>query len=266
MLLAEIHGKRLEPARNNEDYLTSAVFGHLRYVPPALFWHELFAAARGLPGPDGVETSLGEVFTARGTSPVSHARLELTFWQSHPTLGEPDLLLVFSGGTARPLVVLVEVKLWAEKTGTDENDQLARYLCILDDLGAIEPPLPRDAERFLVYLTPRESLAEVAATAALLPDSHPNRNRLFRIQWQDVLVAAESVSRSAPGPGGIILRDVAAFLRRLGLEYFSGFTREPLGEMPDDLGEFYRSPCTGFRGFGCEEGLGDFDTVRRLCE
>ena len=39
MLLAEIHGKTLAEGRNGEDYLTSAVFGHLRYVPSsALRW------------------------------------------------------------------------------------------------------------------------------------------------------------------------------------------------------------------------------------
>jgi hypothetical protein len=31
MLVAEIHRKGLEEARNHEDYLTSTVFGHLRY-------------------------------------------------------------------------------------------------------------------------------------------------------------------------------------------------------------------------------------------
>jgi hypothetical protein len=51
VLLAEIHGKTLEVARDNEDYLTSAVFGHLRYVAPGLFWDELLKRAKGLPGP-----------------------------------------------------------------------------------------------------------------------------------------------------------------------------------------------------------------------
>ena len=52
MLLAEILGKRLEATRNSEDYLTSAVFGHLRYIEPGLFWDTLFAKAGGIPDPD----------------------------------------------------------------------------------------------------------------------------------------------------------------------------------------------------------------------
>lgn len=34
MLLAEIHCKIVREALDNEDYITSAVFGHLRYIPP----------------------------------------------------------------------------------------------------------------------------------------------------------------------------------------------------------------------------------------
>jgi hypothetical protein len=46
MLIAETRGKSAAEVQNNEDYLTSAVFGHLRYVPPNAFWRELFAQAR----------------------------------------------------------------------------------------------------------------------------------------------------------------------------------------------------------------------------
>ncbi len=41
MLLAEIHGKHLADARDDEDYLTSSVFGHLRYIPPGSFWNSV---------------------------------------------------------------------------------------------------------------------------------------------------------------------------------------------------------------------------------
>jgi hypothetical protein len=34
MLIAELHGKVIAEAQNNEDCLTSWVFGHLRYLPP----------------------------------------------------------------------------------------------------------------------------------------------------------------------------------------------------------------------------------------
>lgn len=46
MLLAELHGKRCPDVEGSEDMLTSAVFGHLRLVPPDLFWVPLLQRAR----------------------------------------------------------------------------------------------------------------------------------------------------------------------------------------------------------------------------
>lgn len=230
MLVAEIHGKSLEVARNTEDYLTSAVFGHLRYVPPNLFWPALLAAAKGVPGPDGVEASLGHVLAAAGTDPARYERLVARFWVFHPTQGEPDLLLLFTGGPQPPLAVLIEAKLWAGKSGTGEDDQLARYLGVLDGLDAVGVRLPPGAGRYLVYLTPREALAEVEDSLAQTADPGRDRGRLFRLRWQDVLVAARRSAGTAPEPARTILADVALFLGRLGLEYFDGFRR--VGGLP----------------------------------
>ena len=225
MLLAEIHGKTLQVARDSEDYLTSTVFGHLRYVPPRLFWPALVAAAKRVPVPGACETSLGQALAARGIDPAKYERLEARFWKSHPALGEPDLLLLFAGGPQPPLVVLIEAKLWSGKSGVEENDQLVRYLGVLDDLDAVGLGVPPEACRFLVYLTPRESFAEVEESLAWSEAPERDRGRLFRLRWQDVLEAARRSSWDAPEPARTILADVAAFLGRLGLEYFAGFTR-----------------------------------------
>jgi hypothetical protein len=45
MLLAELHGKRFPEAEGQEDWLTSAVFGNLRHIPPTAFWSSLFERA-----------------------------------------------------------------------------------------------------------------------------------------------------------------------------------------------------------------------------
>ena len=47
MLVGEIHGKGMPEATNHEDYLTSVIFDHLRYVPPSHFWEDLFSQAKG---------------------------------------------------------------------------------------------------------------------------------------------------------------------------------------------------------------------------
>jgi hypothetical protein len=263
MLLAEIHGKALEAARDNEDYLTSAVFGHLRYVPPGPFWDDLLKRAKGLPGEDGLEPSLGRVLADAGLPPSAYSRLEARFWRQHATHGEPDLILVFTAAGLRPLVVLIEAKLWAEKSGTGDRDQLVRYLRVLEDLAAVGIHVPADAARFLVYLTPGESLVEVADSAARVDDAARDLPRLFRLQWQDVVEAAGGAGPGSLEPARTILADVACFLRTLGLEYFRGMSRlHDLPLLDQGFGSFYTAGLTGFRGMTREPGLDFFEICK----
>ena len=190
MLLAELSGKSCAAARDSEDYLTSAVFGHLRYVPPGAFWDALLAHARGLPGLDHAEPSLAAALADAAGLPSSYQRLTAHFWRSHPAHGEPDLLLVFTAPGRSPLVLLIEVKLWAGKSGTGDNDQLARYLRVLDDLTGAGVAVPPGAAGYLIYLTPREARAEVEESLRASADPGGARARLFRLRWQDVLLAA----------------------------------------------------------------------------
>lgn len=263
MLLAEIHGKALDTARDSEDYLTSAVFGHLRYVPPGPFWDDLLGRSRGLPGPGAEEASLGRLLADAGLRPSAYSRLKAHFWRGHATHGEPDLLLVFSAEGLPPLVVLVEAKLWADKSGTGERDQLVRYLRILEDFAAVKVQVPPEASRYLVYLTPRESLAEVEDSAGRVDDPCRDRGRLFRLQWQDVLEAADAAWPRSPEPACTILADVAGFLRELGLEYFKGMSR--LKELPlldPSFGGFYAVGSRAFHGMSREPGFDCFEVCK----
>jgi hypothetical protein len=253
MLLAEIHGHALREVERNEDYLTSAVFGHLRYIPPRIFWEEFFGRAKRLPC-DGDERSLAEYVAKQGPRISEFSTLEVHFWPSHPKLGQPDMLLHFAKSGARSVVILIEVKLWSEKSGTGEDDQLVRYLRVLNDLPAVVPRLPKDPIAALVYLTPRESAEEIRSSVACC-NAEVNPGLLFRAQWQDLLVA---VSRALPGAdrlSELVLRDISLFLRKRGLEYFNGFGEEPslpFFKVDDSL--FYR-PEGVFEGFRHVEGL-----------
>jgi hypothetical protein len=255
MLLAEIHGKSLEQARESEDYLTSAVFGHLRYVPPGPFWDDLLNRARGMPGADGREPSLGRVLADAGLAPSSYASMAAHFWKYHPAHGEPDLLLTFTGPGRPSLTLLVEVKLWSGKSGSGADDQLVRYLRILEDLEALGVPVSEPAGRRLIFLTPHESLAEIESSAAYFDDPVRDGERLFRLQWQDVKAAAVRGAAGTDGPTHLILDNVAQFLSRMGLEYFSGFRRlESLPLFTENDGAFYRErnaakPIHQFAGF-----------------
>ena len=231
--------------------LTSSVFGHLRYVQPSVFWEGFLACAWGLPAKGGEQT-LVEVAANMECRISCYSRLRIVFWPRHPSLGTPDLLLCFTGPKRRPFVLIIEAKLWASKSGTGEHDQLGRYLDILDDLGEIVPSLSKDelhnAFSALLYITPRESISELLETAALRPVGNQTSLRLFRAQWQDIIVAASNQAKIGDWIANLILRDVTAFLRYRGLEYFSGFRHLPVPAttMPD--GRFYQE-SQGFSGF-----------------
>jgi hypothetical protein len=57
MLHAEIHGHAAPEVQGNEDYLTSEIFGHLRYLPPSVFWDDFLSCAQGL-AENGAEQTL----------------------------------------------------------------------------------------------------------------------------------------------------------------------------------------------------------------
>jgi len=134
MLLAEIHGKAVPEVEGNEDYLTSSVFGHLRCVHPAVFWETFFSRSIGLPG-ELREPTLLEFLLSRGVQLSSYTSLDCRFWPTHSLFGTPDLALSFTGRNQRPFVLVIEAKLWASKGGSGENDQLLRYLKLLDRLA-----------------------------------------------------------------------------------------------------------------------------------
>jgi hypothetical protein len=231
MLLAEVHSKGMEEARNHEDYLTSAVFGHLRYIPPGTFWDALFSRAIGLNSGQSQKRTLSQAVAEYGRPIHAYDRLVAHFWPRHAASGEPDLLLSFSAVDARSLLVLIEAKLWAGKSGAGEKDQLAKYLRLLDDLPGFGLDFPADSLSFLVYLTPRNSLHELEESMSG-PLSRPDdRLRVFRLRWQDIVSAVKVEHQPAVEPQATILNDVTHFLRRLGLEYFDGFHR--VSDLPD---------------------------------
>jgi hypothetical protein len=221
MLVAEIHGHRVPEAANSEDYLTSAVFGHLRYLSPKVFWNELIKRVWAMP--DTASRTLGDDLEKRGIDLTTYDEVSVRFWSTHPLHGCPDLILVFTGRDTNPLVLLIEAKLWSDKSGTGEFDQIARYLRLLDDPGPVLPPLPQKFSSALIYLTEHDCLAQLEDSVEAYGHSGAARRRIFQLQWQDIVDAAQHASRKAAGTEKLILQDVADFLRARNLEYFRGF-------------------------------------------
>jgi hypothetical protein len=96
MLVAEIHGKYVLDARNFEDYLTSAVFGHLRYIKPSAFWGAQFDIAVSRPIEWSTVSANERIWQETGCSLSSFGALNALFWPNHKE-GIPDLNLHFYG-------------------------------------------------------------------------------------------------------------------------------------------------------------------------
>ncbi len=260
MLLAEIRGKYEESARNNEDYLTSTVFSHLRYVSPGSFWSTLLGKARTLPV-EGTERLFAEVL---GTDYAvnSYQTLKVHFWPRCAGLGEPELALCFTGESQKPLVVLVEVKLWASKSGLGEHDQLMRYLRIADQIHLLTPVVPADSKVAVLYLTPREAMTEVQDSLSAAGDTLQNRLRLFRLQWQDVLNVITDAVEAESEFNCLILKDVGEFLRARRLEYFGGFRTTPSSERLRGWCGSFLSVERAFKGFTLPPEVREVQVVR----
>ena len=260
MLLAEIHGKYDPSVRDNEDYLTSSVFSHLRYVAPGPFWQELLSRAMTV-AINGMEQSLCSI-VGDNFVPGVYERLEVHFWPRAVGLGEPELAICFTGGKQEPLVLLVEVKLWSPKSGYGEHDQLMRYLRIADFIDLLKPAAPPNATAVVLYLTPRDSLIEVQDSLEQAGDTDRNRRRLFRLQWQDMIEAIDAIFLSESLFNQQILADVRDFLRVRQLEYFRGFrTPVDVSQLEAGCGSFY-SPQGIFDGFQRAPSLSKVAIVR----
>jgi Holliday junction resolvase-like predicted endonuclease len=218
MLIAEIHGKRFPEAEGQEDWLTSAVFGHLRHIPPGIFWPDLFNRAFTI-GEN--PSSLYSRVCAAGVQLANYSDLDILFWKCFDGYGEPDIILQFSGGTQAPLIVIVEVKLNSGKSGVGEDDQLKRYLELMDDRAAFFPASKVNTDQcYLVYLTRNFAKMEIEDSVNRSVESGKKdaAERLYGLQWQDVLECAEAIRDSRS-----LLEEVAEFLKRRGFEAFRGF-------------------------------------------
>ena len=249
MLIAEIHGLYVPEAQNSEDYLTSTIFGHLRYIQPGPFWDALFEVAFSEPIAQERINASEYIRQKSGGTLGSFATLHAIFWPEHKA-GVPDLILHFSGNHPQSVAILVEAKLNATKSGIGERDQLARYLRILDSLADLRPPLPADAITLAVYLTTIDSRNELVESLAEYGDTDESRQRLFQLRWQDLVGAIDRTRPNSPLER-LVRDDVRAFLRARDLEYFSGM--ESAGTIPAGFeadGEFLK-----------EESLFDMDWI-----
>jgi hypothetical protein len=143
--------------------------------------------------------------------------------------------LHFSGDGQPSLILIVEVKLNSSKSGTGANDQLKRYLDLLDDQTVLPVWSEKKDHRCLVYLTRAFARLEIEESVRLSLESGKEdaAERIFGLQWQDVLETAIVNAGQSE-----LLRELAIFLRVRDFEAFRGFRKFPVPLEPIS-GRFY---------------------------
>ncbi len=247
MIEAALHGKLPVGLQHVEDLITSAVFGLLQYIPPNMFWPVILVQAKSCK-----DKSFMNKCSEFGIEIGDYEKLDIYFWPIHKQLGEPDLLLIFSGSNQSPLCFIIEAKLGATKSGEGDQDQLNRYLAVLKDLKWINKITGfREPLVFpgLIYLTPSAAWLELYDSINNAQDYLDANSSLFLLQWQDILEISQKVLRDTNEPQRTMLSKIVLFLKHCGLEYFRGFTRLSIDDDISSGVHFYRSAETAFSGF-----------------
>jgi hypothetical protein len=219
MIFAELHGKLgVDYSRAHEraeDLFTSTVFGLLRYLPPGEGLLAVLGVVRPFPK-DSPRLTVSDRAT----------RCEIQFWPNFGNYGQPDLLLTVSDASNEPLlVVLIEAKLYAPKSGRADDDdpseedrpdpdQLVKYWQGLHILG-----YQRERVRvYVVYLTAHSvpPVEELDESLRHRPDM-----ALGWISWTDIWEIVTPLASSH-----LPAYDLADLLAHKGFKRFTGFVAE----------------------------------------
>ncbi len=247
LLLAELSGKGRRDLENDEDMLTSTVFGILKYLPLSVFWETFLTRARS-----ATDISFVDRCAESGVNLHAYADVTIHPWPVCEGLGEPDLVIILSGRGQSPVCFIIEAKLWSGKSGTGEEDQLVRYLRILENeswLSRVAGIRESCVRPGVIYLCARAAWADIRGSIEAAPNPRSAEQSLFLVQWQDVLDVARQAVQDAPHPYSLMLEDLAGFLSHRELSYFDGFSEPEIPESLESDVQFYAANMKPFSGF-----------------
>lgn len=223
MIQAVLEGKSLG-YEYKEDILTSTVLGATRYLKPEMalipFIELAFLYNQG-------RTTLWERLKSEGIELRCYRDVEYIFWPCNQKSGEPDLILIFRDHVhgLDDLLLVVEAKFKSEKSGTKENDQLARYFkAVTSDLESfIEPKVSsfKGKKGYIVYLTEAEAYSEITASTEIIENRHNIKDNVFHLRWHQLRKTFEEMYPYYSSFEKTIIDDLMNFMERLGLRDFS---------------------------------------------
>ena len=211
-----------------EDILTSTVFGTIKYLRSDIALIPFIESAFLY---DEKRTTLWEKLNSEGIELRCYREVEYVFWPWNQKFGEPDIILIFSNhahGLDDSLLV-VEAKFKSPKSGTDENDQLARYFqainCDIENFTKACVSRFKGKKGYIIYLTEAEAYSEIKASSNILENKYDDaKDKVFHLRWHHLYRILELMYPFYSSFERLIVDDLMQCMEKLGLRDFSGIS------------------------------------------
>jgi hypothetical protein len=196
LIQAVLEGKSLG-YEYTEDILTSTVFGTLKYLRPDMVLIPFIESALLY---NKERTTLWEKLNIEGIELRCYREVEYIFWAWNQNYGEPDLILIFRDHVhgLEDLLLVVEAKFKSGKSGTDENDQLARYFeainFAIENFAESSVSGFRGKKGYIIYLTEAEAYSDIMKTTQIIQNMHNEiKENIFHLRWHQLYKTLEKI-------------------------------------------------------------------------
>lgn len=251
MIQAVLGGKSLG-YQYTEDILTSTVFGTIKYLRPDAVLIPFIESAFLY---DDKRTTLWQKLKSEGIELRCYQEVEYVFWAWNQKYGEPDLILIFRNHVHGDddFLLIVEAKFKSGKSGTDENDQLARYFeAVNNDIENFSESIIsgfKGKKGYIVYLTESEAYSDISASIQILQSKYNGiQENVFHLRWHQLYKTLQTTNPFNSSYEKAIINDLLQYMEKVGLRDFSGIS------FPDEsLGPVFISPYPVF--YNCGEDI-----------
>lgn len=222
---------KLPELRAREDYLTSCIFGALKYLPPNEALFPLLNSSINYSS----RNTLGSYLNSQKMDLTQFDSVQIHFWPRSLEYGEPDLVIELKG-ISGSFLIPIEVKYYSEKHGEEQEDQLMRYYIALATVKGRKTFNNEAIRKFsgkllaFIYLTKFEAQYEIEESIQLVQSRGVNdaKSKFFHLRWQDVSRVIESVlSEEIVAYKRSIYKDIIKLMAFKNLLPFRGFSRLP---------------------------------------
>ena len=255
MFEAELRNK-LPELKAHEDYLTSCIFGALKYLPP----NEALFPFLNRSFNYRLKTNLENYLKLQNMELTDFDKVQFHFWPRSPIYGEPDLVITIEG-TSGSFLIPMEIKYFSGKHGEKEEDQLRRYYIALRTIKGRRTFNQEAIREFsgdllaFIYLTQFEAEHEIEETLHVLDKEgiRDAQNKFFHLKWQELPRIMEPILlKEHEAYKKAIYSDIKELMTFKNLLPFTQFSELPVGLSPELLLQFpafFESEDTKYKSF-----------------